>query len=340
MRLHCILSVLALVSSRAVFVGAAVPPIRQDQSTQHPLSAPIQHRPLVIWHGLGDTALSEGIAGFIEDIKAQYPGIFVYSVQIPKGGSLDAERKAGFFGKMEEQVQDGCEQLGGIPELAGGFDAMGFSQGGLYLRSYAQFCNDPPVRNLITFGTPHYGISALLPCPTPPTLQCRLAARAAQSGIYTQWAQNHLVQAQYFRDVERLAEYGEVNTFLTRLNNETLPTPKSERSDAQSSALVSQTKGKGTGRLEGLENFVAMMFDADKTVSPAQSAHFWTYTPGNKTLLLPLASQPLYTQDWIGLRDLDERGRLHLGHCVGEHMDLDSGGCAQGVVDKWVGGRV
>jgi palmitoyl-protein thioesterase len=80
--------------------------------------------------------------------------------------------------------------------------------------------------------------------------------------------------------------------------------------------------------------------DSAETVSPAQSAHFWTYAPGNKTLLLPLASQSLYTQDWIGLRDLDERGKLHLGHCVGEHMDLDSGGCAQGVVDKWVGGRV
>lgn len=47
-------------------------------------------------HGLGDTALSEGIAGFIDDIKAIYPGIFIHSVQIPQGGNADAERKAGF----------------------------------------------------------------------------------------------------------------------------------------------------------------------------------------------------------------------------------------------------
>ena len=59
------------------------------QKTQTP-------RPLVIWHGLGDTALSKGIQGFIEDIQSTRPGIFVYSVQIPEGGSEDDERKAGF----------------------------------------------------------------------------------------------------------------------------------------------------------------------------------------------------------------------------------------------------
>jgi triacylglycerol esterase/lipase EstA (alpha/beta hydrolase family) len=30
------------------------------------------------------------------------------------------------------------------------FDAIGFSQGGLFLRYYAQYCNSPPVKNLIT----------------------------------------------------------------------------------------------------------------------------------------------------------------------------------------------
>ena len=41
-------------------------------------------------------ALSDGITEFIDDIKEKYPGIFVYSVQIPLDGSADDERKAGF----------------------------------------------------------------------------------------------------------------------------------------------------------------------------------------------------------------------------------------------------
>jgi len=47
-------------------------------------------------HGLGDTAHADGIEGFIEDIKAVHPGIYVHSVMIPEGGNADDERKAGF----------------------------------------------------------------------------------------------------------------------------------------------------------------------------------------------------------------------------------------------------
>jgi len=49
-------------------------------------------------HGLGDTAHADGIEGFIEDIKAVHPGIYVHSVMIPGGEGADDERKAGFVG--------------------------------------------------------------------------------------------------------------------------------------------------------------------------------------------------------------------------------------------------
>jgi palmitoyl-protein thioesterase len=70
---------------------------------------------------------------------------------------------------MSDQGDEGCAQLKRVKELEGGvrpasckrseadeiqFDAMGFSQGGLYLRHYAQYCNDPPIRNLITVSPP------------------------------------------------------------------------------------------------------------------------------------------------------------------------------------------
>lgn len=77
-----------------------------------------------------------------------------------------------------------------------------------------------------------------------------------------------------------------------------------------------------------------------ETVSPAESAHFGTYFADNRHFVIPLPLQPLYTEDWIGLRTLDERGKLHLEHCPGAHMDLDSGDCAKRVVEDWVGKRV
>ena len=75
---------------------ASASPARLQETKQAPLNVQGTPRPLVIWHGLGDTALSKGIQGFIEDIQSTRPGIFVYSVQIPEGGSEDDERKAGF----------------------------------------------------------------------------------------------------------------------------------------------------------------------------------------------------------------------------------------------------
>ena len=75
------------------------------------------------------------------------------------------------------------------------------------------------------------------------------------------------------------------------------------------------------------------------TVSPAQSAHFWTFSAENKTLLVPLSEQRLYTEDWIGIKSLEDKGKMVFEHCPGEHMDLGSGDCGQRMVRKWVGGR-
>lgn len=52
-----------------------------------------------------------------------------------------------------------------------------------------------------------------------------------------------------------------MNTFLTGLNNETI----SEKLLAEEMNIV---KGNGTGRVDGLENFVAVMFDADRKFHP------------------------------------------------------------------------
>lgn len=108
---------------------------------------PPQLRPLVIWHGLGDTHDSSGILEFIQEIKDMYPGIFVHSAYVKE--AADEERKAGYvgtstskqkqltllilldlkFGNVNEQVEFIAEQLKNITELQYGFDAMGFSQG-------------------------------------------------------------------------------------------------------------------------------------------------------------------------------------------------------------------
>lgn len=90
-----------------------------------------------------------------------------------------------------------------------------FSQGGQFLRALIQR-NSFNVRNLITFGSQHQGISDFPAC-KPTDLLCRLAESALRGGVFTEYAQKNLVSAQYYRDPrseDRYQKYLEMNEFI------------------------------------------------------------------------------------------------------------------------------
>lgn len=97
------------------------------------------------------------------------------------------------YGNVDQQLAIVAEQLTSIPELGRGFDAIGFSQGGQFLRAYVERNNTLPVHNLITFGSQHMGISDLPVC-NAFDLLCQVARRAAKAGVYNGWAQENLIQ--------------------------------------------------------------------------------------------------------------------------------------------------
>ncbi|KAJ3547623.1 hypothetical protein NM688_g5381 [Phlebia brevispora] len=286
-----------------------------------PLGSP---RPLVIWHGMGDSYASPGILEFMEMIRDMHPGIFVHSVYINE--NLDEDRRAGWFGNLNEQLANVSLQLNSIPELEDGFDALGFSQGGLFFRAYVERYNSPPVHNMIAFGSPHMGVSDLPVC-KPWDLLCQLARRATRGGVYGEWAQENLVQAQYFRDPEQLDLYLSRNKWLTSINNEI---PDS----------VNTTYAKN---LESLNKLILVLFSEDTTVVPKESAWFGSYAPSNESssadkAVIPMRLQPLYTENRIGLKTLDQRGDIVLATCVGEHMQLTPD-CWKPLVQKYAGGK-
>jgi len=287
-------------------------------------------RPLVIWHGLGDSYNSPGILEFIARVKTIHPGIFVHSIYL--ADTLDDDRRATFYGNVNEQVEQVAAQLANITELADGFDGIGFSQGGQFLRAYVERHNTPPVHNLVTFGSQHMGISDIPGC-RPFDVMCQLARRAAIHEVYTEWAQKQLVQAQYFRDPARLDRYLAANTFLGPFNNE-LP---AERNATYAANFASLTK------------LVLVLFLQDETVVPKESSWFGAYAVPNDSVtearaqpqektVVPMRLQPLYIENWIGLRTLDGRGAVVLETCEGEHMVLTDD-CWQPLVRRFVGGE-
>ncbi|PJF16623.1 hypothetical protein PSACC_03610 [Paramicrosporidium saccamoebae] len=250
-----------------------------------------------------------GVKGEIESI---YPGIFVHSIQI--GASENKDRIASFYDDLNRQVDEICEQLESIEELKDGFDAVGFSQGGQILRAYVQRCNSPPVRNLITVGAQHQGVMDLPGCgsavPVPDAQlakvlqlsesisdgqECSWWQRMFKKSVYSDIVQNRIVQAQFFKDPARIEEYLTKSLFLADINNER---PVKIEDYAE--------------KLGSLENFVMFKFSDD---------HQWFgYFDGTEHF--ELREQPIYTDDWIGLRKLDEQGSLHFLVIEGEHVHL------------------
>ena len=115
--------------------------------------------PLIIWHGLGDSAYSEGMIALKQELEEAFPGMYVHLVAL---GSNEAEdRNKGVFGNVNEDIEKVCQDLQEVKELKRDgkdgiyVDAMGFSQGGQFLRGLVQRCEGVKVRNLVTFGSQH-----------------------------------------------------------------------------------------------------------------------------------------------------------------------------------------
>ena len=78
--------------------------------------------------------------------------------------------------------------------------------------------------------------------------------------VYSDFAQTHIVQAQYFKDPHRLDEYTRKSGFLADINNEQMLTVPQER------------KSSYAENLSSLSNLVLFMFEGDTQVVPKESS--------------------------------------------------------------------
>jgi palmitoyl-protein thioesterase len=257
--------------------------------------------PLIIWHGLGDNYAAEGLAQVAELAQEVNPGTFTYIIRLDDDSSAD--RSATFFGNVTVQIEKVCADLAAHPILstAPAVDALGFSQGGQFLRGYIERCNFPPVRSLVTFGSQHNGISEFQSCGATDWL-CKGAEGLLRSSTWSSFVQSRLVPAQYFRDPNQYDSYLEFSNFLADINNER--------------TLKNQTYKEN---LEKLERFIMYMFEDDTTVVPKQSSWF---ADVNGTEVTELRKRDIYKDDWIGLKALDEKGGLVFETTPGGHMTL------------------
>ncbi|KAK2630474.1 hypothetical protein QTJ16_001294 [Diplocarpon rosae] len=301
------LSVLLTLLSFTPFLYAASLPAQNPLAPASPASPPSSSDdtplPLIIWHGLGDNYAADGLADVAQLAQDVHPGTFVHLIRLDSDASSD--RSATFFGNLSLQLAQVCADLAAHPILstAPAVDALGFSQGGQFLRGYVERCNRPPVRSLVTFGSQHNGISEFQACASGDWV-CRGAQGLLRSNTWSALVQSRLVPAQYFRDPRQMGDYLEYSNFLADVNNER--------------ELKNQTYKRN---LEKLARFTMVLFDEDQTVIPKESAWF---AEVNGTVVTPLREREIYKDDWIGLKTLDEKGALQFETTDGEHMQLSS----------------
>ena len=252
--------------------------------------------PIVLWHGLGDSYNS--ITKIIQDM---YPGIYVYSIYVDENSLKD--RRASLLGSVEGQISQVCNEIQSNPIFYNGFDAIGFSQGGQFLRGLVQTCDQIKMRNLITWRSQHNGIASLPPCGTI-DFTCKSVTSLAKANMWSQWVSTHIVPAQYYRNPSDLETYLLRSTWLADINNE-----RGEKWQVYKE------------RLKALSNFVLVMFEKDSIVIPKWSSLFAEFNETENTVT-PLQQRQIYREDWLGLKEMDENGKLHLITVPGNHLNI------------------
>jgi len=129
---------------------------------------------------------------------------------------------------------------------------------------------------------------------------CAQTAKLVRAGAYSALVQGKVVQAQYFRAANDEASFLQHSLFLADANN---------LRDAKNATYAE--------RLAALHRLVMFRFADDATVVPRDSAWFAMQSGAE---VVPLEQQELYSSDWLGLRALNDAGRLMLAECPGEHM--------------------
>jgi len=260
--------------------------------------------PVVTWHGIGSD--SGECNRLITTIREAIPDVHILNVAI--GNASDIDHANSILMKCNDQIDRVCQMIQEDPLMADGFNSVGISQGGLLARGLAERC-PVPTKTLITFGAPHQGVFGVPDCEstTGSYLLCEMVRQLIAAGVYTPWIQNLVTPAQYYQDPLNITNYIEGSRYLAPINNHG---EENQNADYKT-------------RIENLVNFVMVMFNQDETVIPKESAFFEFYTLGQDVEVQPLNESAHYQENWLGLRTLDESGRLHFFAVDGGHVQIN-----------------
>ena len=113
--------------------------------------------------------------------------------------------------------------------------------------------------------------------------------------------------AGYFRDPRHYEHYLSQSEFLPYLNNE---------------AGTDEAKAAIKARFSGLNGAMLVKFTEDTVVYPKESEWFEQLDASDMITPQPLCESAFWKDDYIGLRALDEAGKVDWISIVGDHLQF------------------
>lgn len=259
--------------------------------------------PTVFAHGMGDSCFNAGMKQITADTGKH---IGSYAVCVPTGDNVVSDTINGFLLNMDKSVDVFAAKIQKDPKLAGGFNAVGFSQGNSLIRGYIHKYNNPKVNNVLHVHGTVSGVSGIPQCNPASNSLCKGLSQLAGSLCYNGLVQGILFQANYFRDPRKINE-----------------TDYQEHS--QLAAWNNEIAGKENATYK--ENFVAVnkyvMVKAlqDTMVFPNEGEHWGHFKDGTYDAI-PMNQTKWYTEDLFGLKTVDQRGDIHFETTAGNHLQF------------------
>eukprot|EP00527_Entomoneis_sp_CCMP2396_P008806 CAMPEP_0198142724 /NCGR_PEP_ID=MMETSP1443-20131203/5440_1 /TAXON_ID=186043 /ORGANISM="Entomoneis sp., Strain CCMP2396" /LENGTH=372 /DNA_ID=CAMNT_0043805803 /DNA_START=295 /DNA_END=1410 /DNA_ORIENTATION=+ len=277
-----------------------------------------QQLPIVFAHGMGDSCFNSGMDHIT---KKTGDMLGVYSVCIPTGKDQAEDTNNGYALNMDASVDVFAAAVLNNTQLQQGFHAIGFSQGNNVIRGYIAKYNtgNAVVHSFLSINGVNAGEGAVPHC-DPSSLKrsesettttkirfdiCELLMESASRAAYTEFAQEHVFQANYWRDPRpsafpRYQKYAQ----LAKWNNE--------------AGFINETLKENWAKTS---TFVWVLATQDSMVFPREGEHWQAPDPNDPYhSVLPMKETEWYKQDLFGLRTADEAGKNYFETFEGDHL--------------------
>jgi len=248
--------------------------------------------PIAVFHGITDGCDYKNTSSLVESLKRDL-GVHVECIEIGNG-FWDTILKS-----IDFQVEEACKNINANPNFQSDFAILGISQGTLIGRYIIEKCQmTGRVKQYLSLDGPQMGVGMIskLTCGSFCDWLCKLAAPL----LYK--LKDKVGPAGYFRYRYDQQYYMEHNTFLKMLNNE---------NDEKDPEIYN--------RFSSLEKVRFIKSAQDTVIIPKDSSWFSFYDfDGND--IVPLEQSKIYQEDWIGLKKLNEEGKISFYEFKEEHV--------------------